>query len=138
MDTSWVRTEFTGAHLHDQRQRSSLIEMVERLDAHRELSYSASCGPALSKVGWRLFSQETVHLQAGHQAQSLQRASQSERVLLVQDTTELNRSGGPLPLPRSKARTGRVGGAQIRGLCLHTGLMLNGQGLPLGILEQRV
>lgn len=133
MDTSWVRAEFTGAHLHDQRQRRSLIEMVERLDAHQGLSYSASCGPALRKAGWRLFSQETVHLQAGHQAQSLQRAAQRERVLLVQDTTDLNY--------HSHAQTqglGVLGGPQIRGLRLHTGLMLNGQGLPLGILGQRV
>lgn len=133
MDTSWVRREFADIALRDQRQRPSLLAIAERLSQHPECSFSANCGPALRKAGWRLFSQPDVELQTAHRQASLERADACPRILVVQDTTDLNYN--------THAQTqglGILGGPDIAGLSMHSALLLNGQGVPLGLLGQRI
>lgn len=133
MDTSWVEHEFAAVTLRDQRQRPSLLAIVERLSHHPEWSFSANCGPALRKAGWRLFSQPDVELQTAHRQASLERAGACPRVLVVQDTTDLNY--------HTHGKTqglGVLGGPNIAGLSLHSALLLDAQGVPLGLLGQRI
>lgn len=58
----------------------------------------------------------------------------NEKVVLnVQDTTELN-----FTTHKSKKEMGRIGNSNCTGLMVHTTLSLTGEGVPVGILEQKI
>lgn len=65
--------------------------------------------------------------------ETLDRLQGLTRVLALQDTTELNFSG-----LQATAGLGHTAGASVRGLLLHSTLLVRPDGLPLGLLTQQI
>ena len=69
---------------------------------------------------------------SAHTASVVERASQQERVLLIQDTTELDYS------KHNKQGIGYLSGKGQKGLKVHSTLCTSLSGVPLGLVEQKV
>jgi hypothetical protein len=113
--------------------------VAEQLSAKlRTPIYSAAGDWAAAKAAYRLFDNEKVQAEkilAPHREQTLKRMSGEEEILVIQDSTYLNfgvgKKGddlGPIGDSRSKAQ----------GLILHHSLAVSGEGLPLGIMTQKI
>lgn len=134
MEESWGRQEFMGSGVEDQREAKSLALMADRLLANPELSFSSAVGKNLRKSAWRIFSKQEVDVSYGHYRQTGKRSATHEVVLVSQDTTDLNYAGH-----HATEGLGNLGGiGDIPGLCLHTAMALSEQGLPLGLVGQKL
>jgi hypothetical protein len=69
----------------------------------------------------------------GHYQASADRAGQEEIVLAVQDTTELNYTDHP-----ATQGLGYLQGLTIRGLLMHSTLLVTPERVPLGLIDQQV
>jgi hypothetical protein len=137
----WVEQEFGGVELGDKRLRDRLMKIVGDRSQHPDTSYlEASGGDRGATKGYYAFidnPRETVRPEAmlsTHRERTIERMMGHERVLVVQDTTDLNFS--------SRLHTEGLGligtnqtGAKSLGLKLHTAFALSEEGLPLGVLR---
>lgn len=134
MEQSWGNQEFMGSAVEDQREAKSLAMMADRLLANPELSFSSVVGKNLRKAAWRIFSKQEVDVSYGHYRQTGKRCATHEVVLVSQDTTDLNYAGRP-----ATEGLGDLGGMDLTpGLCLHTAMALSEEGLPLGLVGQKL
>ncbi len=137
----WAKQELGGAQLGDRRRVERLIRIVEQQAEHPGQSYTQAVGglEADIKAYYRLIdcnNEEELNFQsilAPHREQSERRMMSQRRVLVIQDTTELNFGG----LRRTRG-LGLIGTNQTRngtlGLTLHSALAVNEAGVPLGVL----
>lgn len=92
--------------------------------------------PSELKAAYRFFSSgqfRTEDIIAGHVEQTAQRVSHSRTVLLIQDTTDIDYS--------SHMKTKGLGYLEkkfMQGIKCHTSMALSEEGLPLGILDQKL
>lgn len=90
-------------------------------------------GWAATKAGYRLLSNEAVEwsaILAPHRVQTVARMAQYERVLCIQDTTELDFTGHP-----STQGLGRLNHEYRHGMYCHPTLAVSESGVVLGILD---
>jgi transposase-like protein/transposase Tn5 family protein len=138
-DTGWSVTEFRGVKLGDTRLERRLQRVAEQLSAKlRTPIYGAAGDWAAAKAAYRFFDNEKVQAEkilAPHREQTLKRMGAEEVTLVIQDSTYLNFSAGtkrddlgPIGDSRSKAQ----------GLILHHSLAVSVEGLPLGIVTQKI
>jgi hypothetical protein len=136
---AWGEQEFLGAAVEDHRQARSLARMAARLLEHPELAFSSACGTALRKAAWRIFSQEEVDVQWGHQRQTARRCQDQQGLVLVsQDTTDLNFDTHTATQGLGHLGGRGRGGQGVGGVCVHSALALSEQGAPLGLLGQHI
>ncbi len=110
--------------------------MADRLLAHPELSFSSAVGSNLRKAAWRIFSKQEVDVSCGHYRQTAKRCACHQVVLVSQDTTDIS-----YPTHHASQGLGDLGGGKGQGnpgLCLHTAMALTEQGLPLGLVGQKL
>jgi hypothetical protein len=110
--------------------------MADKLLLHPQQAFSSAVGNALRKAAWRIFSKEEVDLSCGHYRQTGQRCMLYERVLVSQDTTDLS-----FTRHYSTTGLGDLGGGNggvNLGLSLHSALALTPEGLPLGLVGQKL
>lgn len=134
---SWVQEEFDGAKLWDKRCNKSLAKIGILLEENAGLSFSAACGACLRQSGGEIFSHEEIgieDLQAGHYQQTIARCKDEEVVLVTQDSSYVNYTThqateglGPIDTDGNSL-----------GLVMHTALVLREDGLPLGIIGQKI
>lgn len=129
----WVRAEFRGARLPDQRFRAGLYRNVQRLFNRRGEAWSSALGHDGRQRARRLLSHRKTtvdELLAGHYAQTGARCRRTGWVLVATDTTPVDYRGHG-----SKGELGPISGqAGSRGLFLHTCLAMRPNGSPLGLL----
>lgn len=150
MQSDWAWNEMKGATRLDVRVRGSLADLCEHLAEHPELSFSAACGSASRQALGRLGANREAPaapaaperapaslplgpdaLLAGHLQETARRCGAYARVLVAQDTTELQFPHSPLAEglgPTSKD-------PESRGLLSHSALALSPAGTPLGLLH---
>ena len=136
----WAEQELGGAPLGDERLSRRLVRCarVQARDPQASFPGAAQSDRALVKGYYRLIdrsddSQVTPRrILAPHRTRTLQRMQQAGQVLCVLDGTELNFADHP-----SCAGLGLIGrnrGAEgTRGLHMHSLLVLDAQGVPLGV-----
>jgi len=131
----WVADEMTEVKLKDQRHKQRLIRMIEQLTKRPAASIPTACETwQATKAAYRFLSSERVEAEAilqGHASKTIQRLKGEEWVLVAQDTTELNYT--------SHKKTEGLGGLRHKGefgLYVHSGLAINLQGIPLGLVYQ--
>ena len=104
------------------------------------LSIPDACGEwSETKAGYRHIGNdafEVEKVQIAHRAETIMRASAHERVLAVQDTTFLNFSGHEKTTGLGQIRTKEA--SDSKGLITHTQFLITTQGIPLGILGQKI
>jgi hypothetical protein len=135
----WVEDELSEVALGDKRLDWRLRDSAAKLAVRPTASINQACDDwAATKATYRLFANEkTTHakLLAPHTKRTQGRMAKYKQCLAIQDTTFLDYSPHP-----SKAGMGPIGTTQqaLRGLVMHSTLVTNLDGLPLGVLSQQI
>ena len=126
--------EFSGAALGDQLLTKRLIRLVDDLSAEPTKSIPLACGGlAETKAAYRLLDNEVVDWRAvlaAHGEPTVARMGREDRVLCLQDTTELDFTSQP-----GIAGLGRLSDERQHGMYLHPTLAVSESGVALGVLD---
>ena len=137
----WIEAEFGGVKFGHQDAEQRLLRIVAAKAQNPSASYSECFAGNRHqlKAYYRFIASPrkaicTQGILHGHRQQTIGRMKEQKRVLVIQDTTDLNFS------ERLHCNgLGDVGknqtGAISRGLKMHSALALGEQGLPLGVLR---
>ena len=135
---SWAK-EFGSVDFGDNRLKTRLVRIAEQLSSQPLDPINQACGGwADTKAAYRLFSNEKVEaaeILKVHRDRTWERAQPYPVVLAIQDTSFLNYTGHEATLGLGKIGTKK---SLARGLVQHTTLAMSPQGLPLGILDQKI
>jgi len=132
-----LRDEVREADLGDQRLNKRLGKVVEELGANPNLSIPAATDRrAEMEAAYRFFDNDKVTPQKilqPHIDATRERISQCDRVLLVQDTTELD-----LTRPSQQVEgAGPMDSESRRGAFVHPLMAFDSNGIPLGTVWQK-
>jgi hypothetical protein len=139
---SWFEVEFKGIDFSDERLNHRLLSIAESLSEYPLSPINQACqSTSCAKAAYRFFANPKTlgeKILACHQEQTCIRAKNEERLFLIQDTcfvdytSHLKTEGlGKLSNYREKQNKGK-------GLAMHTNFVLNQQGLPLGVVDQKI
>ncbi len=128
-----VKDEVQGASFGDQRLTKRLGKIIEELDAKPNMRVPAAThGRAEMEAAYRFFDNGIVSpekILQPHIEATQERISQSEVVLLVQDTTDLD-----LTRPKQQVKgAGPMEYENRRGIFFHPLIAFDKHGLPLGV-----
>ncbi|MBN2494882.1 MAG: IS4 family transposase [Deltaproteobacteria bacterium] len=130
----WVTDEMASCDLGDKRLDDRQARLLRRLSAEPDLSIPAACkGLAETMAAYRFFDNDRVspeRMLAPHAAATVERLKQWDRVLLVQDTTELDFTGRD-----ESSGLGPLNWAERVGLFDHSMLAFTAEGLCLGVVD---
>lgn len=135
-EESWGTREFKDCAVEDKREAKSIAKIADSLLAQPELSFSGSVGTASRKAAWRIFSKAEVDISYGHYKQTALRCEGHSVVLVSHDTTDISYTDHYCSEGLGDLGGGN-GGVNL-GLCLHSAMALNEQGLPLGLVGQKI
>lgn len=136
---NWIAYELSAIALGDQRLNWRLLDSAAKLAAKPSVSINQACDDwADTKATYRLFANEKTTMEqilAPHQQRTKERMTSHPVILAIQDSSYLDYSHHP-----SKRGMGPIGTSQqaLRGLVMHSVLAVTPQGLPLGLLHQRL
>jgi hypothetical protein len=139
LEAGWSAAEFCALKLGDKRLEKRLRRVAEQLSAKlRSPIYGVAGDWAAAKAAYRLFDNEKVHAEkilAPHREQTLRRIATEEAIVVIQDSTYLNfsagKKGGDLgPIGKSRSTA--------KGLILHHSFAVSVEGLPLGMVTQKI
>ncbi len=134
---AWVAEELTYVQLGDARLNKRLEQLVGALAAKPNASVPEACGSwAATKAAYRFWDTSRVNpdaIREAHSRSTLDRVEGCERVLAIQDTTELNFTAHP-----AMKGTGYLDHPAQRGLKVHSVLTATTQSVPLGLVHQQV
>lgn len=132
MAAPWVAEEMASVDLHDQRLNRRLMQVLSDLAERPHASIPAACGGrAETMAAYRLFGNGKVtydEVLQPHYESTRKRIAAENRVLLVQDTTELD-------LTRPEQQVTGAGPMEClarRGVFLHRLEAFTPDGIPLG------
>lgn len=126
--------ELEYSKLPDERFRSNLVKMCHSLQEKPEHSFSSACGEVVRKSAHRLFSkEESIDIQLGHRHKTLERCKNHNRILVIEDTADLNYSSH-----KSTKGLGGLGGKNTKGLNIHSAMVLTTEAEPLGLIGQYI
>ncbi len=136
-DGDWAELEFAAALLPDGRLNHRLLSIARDFFARPTANVAQACGSrARTKAVYRFFAHKGVTMEAilkPHYETTISRAVKEKVVLAVQDTTSLNYT-----THKASEDLGPIGsfGAQATlGLLVHSTLLFNTAGTPLGLLN---
>ena len=134
---SWAAEEFSGMDLGDKRLNRRLVRIVERLAHHPAVSVPAACKNwAETKAVYRFWDAEGVaagEIRAAHREKTLERMHGQEWILIAQDTTELRYTSH-----ESMEGLGYASRVGSKGVFVHSGLAIQLDGVPLGLVYQEI
>jgi len=144
-DTGWATDEFEDVDLGDERLNARLIRLCDRFSEAPESPINQACADwAEAKAAYRFFQNENVEVAdilATHRRKTVERAVQHKTVLAIQDTSWLVYTSHPRTegLGQMSLKKGKnVQKIYSHGLMVHTCLALTTEGLPLGLLDQKI
>jgi len=132
----WAEEEFGGARLGDERLEERLLVLARDLYARPQANLPQACQTrARTKAAYRFLAHPDTCMDAllqPHFEATRERLAAESLVLAVQDTTSLNYSTRP-----ATDDLGPIGSTQEGsiGLWLHSTLVFNLEGTPLGLLD---
>ncbi|MDB6065290.1 MAG: transposase [Pedosphaera sp.] len=136
-DQKWIQEELSTVDLGDQRLNQRMGLVLDELSQHPEASVCAATSGHNEMVGaYRFFNHPDIderQVLAPHRDATLQRMKQQSRVLLIQDTTQLDFSGRE-PIKGA----GYLDGEFSQGFFLHPLLAVTEQRLCLGTLWGKI
>ena len=131
---SWVRSEMAQVDLGDERLNARAMCLLERFISQPTHSIPTACrGWSETQAAYRFFDNAKVSpakVLAPHQAATLERMKAHERVLCLEDTSEVDFSD-----PTQSRGLGPLSHENQRGLHLHVNLALTPDRLCLGHLD---
>ena len=136
----WLGYELSELSLGDKRLNWRAVETGRKLARMPEGSIPKACEDwADTKASYRLFANEKTtaeKLLEPHYQRTGQRASSYKRVLAIQDTSYLNYTHHPKK--EGLGPIGSYGKNGLSGLVMHSSLIINDEGLPLGLASQEI
>lgn len=143
--TGWAAEELADIDLGDKRLKARLMKMCDRFSEAPESPINQACADwAETKAAYRFFQNENVEadeILAAHRRKTAQRASEHKRVLAIQDTSYFVYTSHPRTegLGKLSVKKGKnVERIYCNGLMMHTSLAVSMEGLPLGLLDQKI
>ncbi len=144
-ETNWAVEEFADVSLGDKRLDARLVKLCDRFSDAPESPINQACADwAETKAAYRFFQNENVEvgqILSAHRGKTAQRAKKHKVILAVQDTSyfvytsHLKTEGlGQMSLKKGK----NVEKIYSNGLVVHTCLAVTTEGLPLGLLDQKI
>jgi hypothetical protein len=141
----WAESEFGSIDLGDKRLSERLINIANHFMSSSESPINQACGSwADTKGAYRFFQNKNVDYQQviqHHARQTVKRSKNEDVVLAIQDTTYFNYSAHPKTknLGILSRFTGKYKKDIVTsGLYMHTTMAINHDGLPLGLLDQKI
>jgi Transposase Tn5 dimerisation domain/Transposase DNA-binding len=133
----WIEQEFGDCDLGDRRLNQRVKKIVLRMWQSPQESLSAACrGFGEVMACSRFFDNEAVsqsQLLEPHRQASLQRIKEHPRVLLIQDTTELD-----FTAKKKLEGAGSLSSVHRRGFFAHNQLVVTPERLPLGMWQTSI
>ena len=144
-ETSWAAEEFAEVDLGDKRLNKRLIHRCDRFSDAPESPINQACEDwSETKAAYRFFQNDSVEIDnilATHRSKTAQRANKYDRILAIQDTSYFIYTNHPKTegLGKISLKKGKnVDEIYSRGLAMHTCLAVTTEGLPLGLLSQKI
>jgi hypothetical protein len=144
-ETGWAADEFAEVSLGDKRLNARLITLCDSFSDAPESPISQACADwAETKAAYRFFQNEKVEvceILAAHRCKTVKRARKHNTILAIQDTSYFIYTSHPKTegLGRMSLKKGKkVAKIYSNGLLVHTCLAVTTQGLPLGLLDQKI
>ena len=132
-----VSCEFAYAIMFDKRCLKSIKSIAIAVCRNATKSFSAACGKTLRQCGTRIFSNikmSVYKMLAGHYQETGRRATRFKTVLVAQDTTSFNFTGHKATKGLGNIATDE----RSKGIMCHTAIVIREDGLPLGIIDQKM
>jgi hypothetical protein len=146
MKTSdWATKEFDGINLCDKRLNDRLIKMAGQFISSTESPINKACGNwGETKAAYRFFQNDSIDYKdiiQHHSKNTAFRATEEKVILAIQDTTYYNYTSHPKT--KGLGLLSRFTGKHkkdilTRGIYMHTTMAINTDGLPLGLLDQKI
>ena len=144
-EASWAAEEFEGISLGDKRLDTRLIKLCDRFSDAPESPINQACADwAETKAAYRFFQNESVEVGdiiAAHRRKTVGRAENHDTILALQDTSYFVYTNHPKTegLGKMSMKKGKnVPKIYSHGLVMHTCLAVTTEGLPLGLLDQKI
>ncbi|MBU1950796.1 MAG: IS4 family transposase [Candidatus Eisenbacteria bacterium] len=144
-ETGWATEELADVDLGDKRLNTRLMKLCDSFSESPESPINQACADwAETKAAYRFFQNENVDVReilAAHRRRTAERARKHKRLLAIQDTsyfvyTNHTKTEG---LGRISLKKGKnVEKIYSNGLVMHTCLAVTVEGLPLGLLDQKI
>ncbi|OGV82611.1 MAG: hypothetical protein A2340_02900, partial [Lentisphaerae bacterium RIFOXYB12_FULL_60_10] len=142
---NWAAEEFKEVDLGDKRLDARLICLCDRFSDAPESPISQACSNwAETKAAYRFFRNENVDSQeilTAHRCKTVKRAGNEKIVLAVQDTSYFVYTHHPCTegLGRMSLKEGKQpGNIHSKGLMMHICMAVTTEGVPLGLLDQKI
>jgi hypothetical protein len=143
--TGWAAEELRDVVLGDKRLNTRLMKICDSFSESPESPINQACADwAETKAAYRFFQNENVDVReilAAHRRKTAERARKHKTVLAIQDTsyfvyTSHSKTEG---LGRMSLKRGKnIEKIYSNGLVVHTCLAVTTEGLPLGLLDQKI
>jgi hypothetical protein len=144
-ERGWAAEELADVDLGDKRLNTRLMKMCDSFSESPESPINQACADwAETKAAYRFFQNENVDVReilAAHRRKTAMRAMKHKTLLAIQDTsyfvyTSHTKTEG---LGRMSLKKGKnVEKIYSNGLVVHTCLAVTTEGLPLGLLDQKI
>lgn len=138
MSTEWAAEEMRSLKLKDQRLKKRMQKILQDFSERPGQSVPGACQGnwAATKAVYAFWDHPQVDeaaIRQAHYQATKKRVTGQQRILAVQDTTDLNYTGKQVA-----AEMGHLASDKIVGLMMHSVLAVSEQGLPLGLLDQLI
>ena len=143
-EDSWCSKELTSVELGDKRLNRRLLKVASDLLNNADEPIQSACGTwAKAKAAYRLFNNDKVQESAlfkGHQLETIKRLEESKAPIIfaIQDTTTVNYTHHPKKKGINKINKNPGFDKPSTGFFLHNTLLMTEDGLPLGLLDQKI
>lgn len=140
----WSSTEFGDTEFGDKRLTKRLVKLSDSLVNLPESSINQACGRwSETKAAYRFFQNENVSVDeilSAHAKRTVERAQNYATILAIQDTSYISYTGHTKTtgLCKLTSRMGTYSKIEGTGLIMHTTLAVTTDGLPLGMLDQKI
>jgi len=144
MVQNWAKEEFNLADLGDERLKQRLIKLADSFSKSPESPINHACKDwSQTKAAYRFFSNENISYKGileSHVKSTLKRCSQHSTILAIQDTGFFNYTSHKKTkgLGSISKTEGKYRDVISYGITMHSCLALDTEGLPLGILDQKI
>jgi len=139
--SKWAEVEFAGVSFGDKRINTRLIKLADDLSRMPMAPINqASSDWNATKAAYRLFQNDRVEYKKilePHIANTVNRLKNHNMVLAIQDTSDIDYTSH-----KTASGLGSIGDngskGRVKGLVMHSTLMLSGEGVPLGLLTEEI
>lgn len=139
MAQDWASQEFADIELGDQRLNGRVKRVAQMLYEKPESSINRACDTwTETKAAYRLFDNAKLSpekIREAHRQKTIERMSAHEVVLAIQDTTFFNYDDHESKTGLGLIHSNKV---PVQGILAHNTLITTTDGLPLGLLEQKI